>query len=85
MQTALIAGMADISCGVLSSTGSIGPGNDNMTITCSGNNTFDLEDYLKLPTHGTWDWDTSGVITNGTYTGGGTTCTYDGSSWNCTP
>jgi prepilin-type N-terminal cleavage/methylation domain-containing protein len=84
VQTALIAGMANISCGQLSSTGSVGPGDTNKTITCVGNNSFDLESFLKLPTHGTWNWDPSGVITNGTYSGGGKTCAYDGTTWNCT-
>jgi prepilin-type N-terminal cleavage/methylation domain-containing protein len=86
VQTAIIAGMADISCGELDGVGTVGPADTiNKTLTCTGNNTFDLATYLKLPTHGTWTWDTSGVITNGTYAGGGTTCTYDGSAWNCTP
>ena len=81
VQTAIIAGMADISCGTLSlATDSIGPGNTNKTISCAVGN-FSLEDYLKLPTHGNWTWGNDGVITNGTYEGGGKTATYDGDTW----
>ena len=86
VQTAIIAGMANISCGSLQSGGSIGPTNLNMTVTCSGNKTFELSDYLKLPTHGTWNWDTGGVVVSGTYSGGGKTCTYNSTNptqWTC--
>jgi len=88
VQTGVIAGMADISCGALSlSTDSIGPGDPAKSIACVGNNTFNLEDYLKLPTHGTWAWSSSGVVTSGSYAGGGQTCTYTANAttqWNCT-
>jgi len=89
VQTAVIAGMADVSCGQLDSGGSIGPGDSSMTCTCGASNatTFDLEDYMHLPTHGSWTWDVSGVVVNGTYSGGGKTCTYDSTAdpqWNCT-
>ena len=85
VQTALNAGMANISCGQLSSTGSIGPADYTKLISC-GNGNFSLEQFLKLPTHGNWTWDNSGVITGGTYQGGGKTCTYTANAtpqWDC--
>ena len=89
VQTAVIAGMADISCGSLNGTDSIGPDDTTKPISCAAGGTFNLEDYLKLPTHGTWTWSTSGVVTSGSYTGGGKTCTYDSNApaalqWSCT-
>jgi len=82
VQTALIAGMADIGCGQLNSTGTLAAGDSNPgNITCTASGEFDLTTYLKLPTHGTWSWDTSGVITSGNYTGGGKTATYDNGNW----
>jgi len=88
VQTAIIAGMADISCGALSTGDTILPTELTKTISCAAGN-FTLETYLKLPTHGTWTWDPSGVVTNGNYTGGGKTCTYDSNTtvdlqWQCT-
>ena len=84
VQTAIIAGMANISCGSLSGADSITPTDLNKTITCTGNNTFNLATYLHLPTHGTWDWDTSGVVISGSYCGGGKCCNLtDGSNWTC--
>ena len=83
VQTAIIAGMANISCGALSATGNITPIETTKTISCASGN-FTLETYLKLPTHGTWSWGTTGVITGGYYLGGGKNCTYNGSNWTCT-
>jgi len=84
VQTAIIAGMANISCGSLSGTGTILPTDLNKTVSCTGNNTFDLATYLHLPTHGTWTWTTSGVVDSGSYSGGGKICTLSGgSTWNC--
>jgi prepilin-type N-terminal cleavage/methylation domain-containing protein len=89
VQTAIIAGMADVSCGQLDSSGSITPDDSTKTLTCAASNatTFDLAKYMHLPTHGSWTWDVSGVVTNGTYSGGGKICTYDSGAdpqWNCT-
>ena len=88
VQPAIMAGMADISCGALSSGGNITAGETTKPISCVGGGTFDLATYLHLPTHGTWNWDTSGVVTSGNYTGGGKTCTYDSNNtaelqWSC--
>ena len=86
VQTGVIAGMADISCGQLSSTDSIGPSESTKTISCASGN-FTLETFLKLPTHGNWTWNVAGVVTSGSYAGGGQTCTYTANAtpqWNCT-
>jgi len=88
VQTAIIGGMADISCGQLDAVGSIGPGDSTMTCDCgAGSGNFTLETYMHLPTHGNWTWSTAGVVTSGTYSGGGTICTYTSNAtppWNCT-
>jgi len=88
VQTAVMAAMANVSCGAISG-GTIGPGDLSGPITCSASNKTDnLVNYMHLPTHGTWTWDGSGVVVNGTYTGGGKICTLTQSSgtdvWNCT-
>ena len=84
VQTAIIAGMANISCGELNGTGSVGPNDPTKQVTCVGNGTFNLEDYLHLPTHGTWTWSNSGVVTSGSYCGGGKCCNLTGgSNWTC--
>jgi len=87
VQTAIIAGMANISCGSLTTGDTIIPSETTKLINCAAGN-FTLETYLKLPTHGTWTWSTSGVVTSGNYTGGGKTCTYNSNTtadlqWSC--
>ena len=85
VQTAIIAGMADISCGELSDGGSVDPDDSTVLLTCTGGGNFTLETYIHLPTHGNWTWDGSGVVVSGTYTGGGKTCTLsaNGTVWTC--
>ena len=88
VQTAIIAGMANISCGSLTAGDTINPSDTTKPISCVGGGTFDLATYLHLPTHGTWTWSTSGVVTSGNYTGGGKTCTYNSNTtadlqWSC--
>jgi prepilin-type N-terminal cleavage/methylation domain-containing protein len=84
VQTAIFAGIADISCGQLLEGGSIGPDDSTRTLTCSaGGGSFDLEDYIHLPTHGNWTWNTAGVVTSGSYSGGGKTCNYTDGNWTC--
>ena len=81
VQTAIIAGMANISCGSLSSGGTITPNDSTMVVTCVGNGTFNLETYLHLPTHGTWTWSNAGVVTDGGYCGGGKCCNLTNGTW----
>ncbi len=87
VQTALMAGMADKSVGVLTSTGSIAAGATTCSVAYSGGN-FSLQTYMVLPTHGTWSWTTAGVVTTGSYSGGGKTCNLTQVSsvdnWTCT-
>jgi len=84
VQTAIMAGMADISCGELSDGGSVDPDDSTVLLTCTGGGNFTLETYLHLPTHGTWNWDTSGVVISGSYCGGGKCCNLTGgSNWTC--
>ena len=83
VQTAIIAGMANISCGSLTAGDTINPSDTTKLINCAAGN-FTLETYLKLPTHGTWTWSNSGVVTNGSYCGGGKCCNLTGgSNWTC--
>jgi len=89
VQTAILAGMTNISCGSLSSEGNISAGETTKSISCVGGGTFDLATYLHLPTHGNWTWNEAGVVTGGSYSGGGKTCTYDSNAtadlqWSCT-
>jgi prepilin-type N-terminal cleavage/methylation domain-containing protein len=81
VQTALIGGMADISAGSMDA-GSITAGETTKNVVTPQGN-FTLQTYMHLPTHGSWSWDTSGVVVNGTYEGGGVTCTWDGTNMTC--
>ena len=81
VQTAIIAGMANISCGSLEAGGTVNPGDPTVLLTCTGGGNFTLETYLKLPTHGTWTWSTSGVVTDGSYSGGGKTANLTNGTW----
>lgn len=91
VQTALLAGMAENSVGSVTA-GAIGPYDDTKTVyypetAYQPSGSFHLETYLHLPTHGTWSWDSTGIVVSGTYSGGGMTCTYDYYAyppWQCT-
>jgi len=91
VQTALQSGMAEAGATVVTAD----------TITSSDNNktvyypetayqtsgSFQLETYLRLPTHGTWTWDSNGTVFSGTFSGGNKTCIYyyyAHSPWVCT-
>ena len=86
VQTAIIAGMANMSAGSITA-GEVNPTNSaggNLTVTTSQGD-FDLGLYLHLPTHGTWTWTDSGVVNTGSYCGGGKCCNLTGgSTWTCT-
>jgi len=85
VQTAIMGGMADINAGSVT-PGTIAAGATSATVNTTQGN-FNLQTYMHLPTHGTWSWDNSSVVVNGTYSGGGETCTLTQVSgvdnWSC--
>lgn len=85
VQTAIMAGMADNNVGTVTA-GSIAAGATSGSVSFSGGN-FSLASYMHLPTHGTWNWTTAGVVDSGSYSGGGKTCTLSTTngteSWSC--
>ena len=91
VQTALRVGMADNGAGSVT-TGTVTPADSTKTVyypetAYHPGGTFQLEDYMRLPTHGSWTWDSTGIVTDGTYSGGGETCVYNSDEtpqWSCT-
>jgi len=86
VQTGLMAGMADVNAGTITGTFAVVAGDTDVdVVTAQGN--FSLQTYMHLPTHGNWGWSAAGVVTNGTYSGGGETCTLTQNSgvdnWSC--
>jgi len=86
VQTAIIGGMADNSLANVTA-GSITAGTDPSTVLtgdfAAKAGETGLGIYLQSAPHGTWTWSGSGVVTNGTYAGGGITCTWDGTNMTC--
>jgi len=85
VQTAILAGMANASVGTVTA-GTVTAGATSVTISYMGGS-FQLGDYLHLPTHGTWSWDSTGMVVSGTYSleEFGVTCTLSNySTWECT-
>jgi general secretion pathway protein G len=80
VQTALLAGMARVSVGNI--TGGTVTNADTTVTVSSGVKSFTLETYLHLPTHGNWTWGTSGLVTDGSYSGGGQTATLANGTWS---
>ena len=92
VQTAILAGMANAGVGTVTA-GTISPYDDTKTVyypetIYHPSGSFQLGYYLKLPTHGTWTWDSTGTVVSGSYSGGGKTCTYAAGAtpqwWTCT-
>jgi len=89
VQTAIIAGMADVSAGSVTGS-SVNPTNSasgHLNVTTPQGD-YDLGSYLKLPTQGNWTWDGGGVVTDGSYAGGGKTANLTNGTWGgdaCTP
>ena len=81
VQTAVIAGMADNSAGTITAGFNVHNTDTDVQVTVTGGKTFNLTDYLKMPTHGNWTWSDSGVVTDGSYSGGGKTATLNASVW----
>ena len=80
VQTALLAGMAKLSVGNITA-GEVTNTDTTVTVS-SGAKSFNLEAYLHLPTHGNWTWSTFGLVTDGTYSGGGQTATLANGTWS---
>ena len=76
VQTAILAGMAAKSVGTLDGEGTVSGNNITGTLP------FNLTDYIHLPTHGTWTWDTSGIVVSGSYSGGGQTANLTNGIWS---
>ena len=79
VQTAILAGMASASVGTIDN-GTVTAGLPSAPVNYAGGS-FDLNEYLKLPTHGNWTWGSDGVITDGDYSGGGTIVTLTAGVW----
>jgi len=88
IQTAIIAGMADISCGNVTGGkidgGSAGVDPSGVTIYCAGGGSFVLGTYLQNVIKGNWTYTAGGIIDTGSYSGGGKTCNYASNTWTCT-
>jgi len=93
VQTAITAAMALESTAnvVEGNIGDVGDGTSitkpaDWTLTVGNktvNKTVNMSKYVTSDIQGYWEWDGSGIIINGTYTGGGKTCTYDNGNWTC--
>ena len=81
VQTAIIAGMADVSMGALDSGDTLDAGDSSPTNITGQGKSFNLATYLQLPTHGTWTWNDSGVVISGSYSGGGKTANLTSGNW----
>jgi prepilin-type N-terminal cleavage/methylation domain-containing protein len=77
VQTAVLAAMVDNNCSQMTA----GPVSED-TKPCSGNHS--IGEYLQGTLTGNWTVDTSGLVTQGTYSSAGTTCTWDGSAGTMT-
>jgi len=89
VQTAIIAAMAQESVANVVA-GDIGEDGTSITNPAAWVLTVDSTDvtmskYVQSAITGYWEWDTSGTITEGEYTGGGgKTCTYTtADGWDC--
>jgi len=89
LQTAIIAAMAAESAQTVEK-GSIGEDGTSLTNPAVWELTVDstnvtMSKYVQSAITGYWEWDDSGAITKGEYTGGGgKTCTYNATDgWDC--
>jgi len=89
LQTAITAAMAQESS---SNVNASYIGDDGTSITnpnhwhlTVGNKTVNMSKYVTSDIQGYWEWDASGTIIEGKYTGGGgKTCIYNATSgWDC--
>ena len=84
LETAIIAGMADHSIGNITNGtingGDAGIAPSSVNIVYTGGN-FTLGTYLQNPIKGNWTYGSTGNITNGTFTSGAKTATWNGTGW----
>jgi general secretion pathway protein G len=88
LQTSITAAMAQesatsVTAGHIGNVGNgasiTNPGEWNLTV---GDTEVPMSKYIQNDITGYWEWNDSGTIINGTYTGG-KTCTYDNGNWTC--
>ncbi len=89
LQTAIVAAAAvesssDVAAGSIGDSGTSITNPDDWILTVGGSDVA-MSKYVENNITGYWEWDDSGTIINGTYTGGGgKTCTYNATAgWNC--
>jgi len=88
LQSAIIAAMAQESA-ISVTGGNIGVNGASKTSPADWELKLDgmdvtMSQYVKNDITGYWEWDNSGTIIEGIYTGGNTTCTYNATDgWDC--
>jgi len=90
VQTAITAAMAQESAAnvVEDSIGNVGDGtsitNPAVWELRVGDTNVTMSKYVQSAITGYWEWNDSGTVTEGTYTAGGKTCTYNVTAgWDC--
>ena len=88
VQTAIFACMANASVNSVNPGTLVADTTTTFTLATVAGTPYNMEHYLQLPTHGTWTWESDGIIKSGNYSGGGKTCNYSISggigTWTCT-
>jgi prepilin-type N-terminal cleavage/methylation domain-containing protein len=89
LQTAITAAMAEESAAGITA-GNIGVNGTSKTspadweLKLDGRNVT-MSKYVQNDITGYWEWNDNGIIIEGIYTGGDTTCTYNATDgWDCT-
>jgi len=90
LQTAITAAMAQESAASVTAD-HIGDDGTSLTNPAAWELTVDssnvtMSKYVTSDIQGYWEWDAGSTIINGTYTGGGKTCTYNSTEdpqWTC--
>jgi len=88
LQTAIVAAMAQESAASVTGDNNIGVNGTSKTSPADWTLRVDSTDvtmskYVQNDITGYWEWDDSGTIIEGKYTGGDITCIYDGTNWTC--
>ena len=87
VQTAIIAAIAQESAKTVEADHI---GDDGTSITNPavwelrvGDTNVTMSKYVQSAITGYWEWNDSGTVIKGEYTGGGKTCIYDNGNWTC--